>query len=67
VRTTGGVVVTGSSAGAADESGFITAPGPGGDSLLRFFRYRNGVPELIREFEAFEPGFLGGVYVGASG
>jgi hypothetical protein len=41
----------------------ITAPGPGGGPDVRVFDGKTGI--LIREFMAYTPGFLGGVYVAA--
>jgi hypothetical protein len=41
----------------------ITGPGPGGGPDIRVFDGNNG--NLIREFMAFDPRFLGGVYVAA--
>jgi hypothetical protein len=56
-------------AGTADPAAgfdFITAPGGGGNTLIRFYRSTGGSVQLVRSFNAFEPGFNGSVYVGAS-
>jgi hypothetical protein len=42
----------------------ITAPGPGGGPDVRVFDGSTGI--LIREFMAYDPRFLGGVYVAAA-
>jgi hypothetical protein len=41
----------------------ITAPGPGGSPLVRVFDAGTGA--MLREFMAYNPTFLGGVYVAA--
>jgi hypothetical protein len=62
VRLTGGRFAVGSQS----ERGFITGPGTGGDSRVRFYRMGDGTPELIADITVFEPSFRGGVFVGSS-
>jgi hypothetical protein len=63
VRFTGGVRVALGDVNGDGTPDVITAPGPGGGPDVRVFDGRTGA--LIREFLAYSPGFLSGVYVAA--
>jgi hypothetical protein len=56
---TGGVRVAVGDFNADGTPDVITAPGPGGGPHIKVFDGKSG--DLIREFMAFDPGFLGGV------
>jgi hypothetical protein len=61
-RFTGGVRVAAGDVDADGKAEVITAPGPGGGPDVRVFA---GNGALVREFLAYDPHFLGGVYVAA--
>jgi hypothetical protein len=58
---TGGVRVAVGDVNGDGVPDIVTAPGPGGGPDVRVFDGRTGA--MIREFMAYDPGFLGGVFV----
>lgn len=58
---TGGVAVASGDINGDGFSDMITGAGPGGSPLVKVWSGRNG--QLIRSFNAFDPGFRGGVSV----
>jgi hypothetical protein len=58
-----GVATTSSSFNGFNET-ILTGTGRGGGPLVNIWRLINGAPTLQRSFFAFDPAFLGGVFVG---
>ena len=58
----GGVTVAAADLNADGKADIVTGPGPGGGSLVKAFNSADG--SLLDSFVAFDPTFLGGVFVG---
>jgi cyclophilin family peptidyl-prolyl cis-trans isomerase len=58
---TGGVSVASGDINGDGLQDIITGAGPGGSSLVKVFSGANG--QIIRQFNAFDPGYTGGVFV----
>jgi hypothetical protein len=64
-KFTGGVTISVAQIGPNGTFAILTGAGPGGGPHLKAFRPTPmGPPTLLQSFFAFDPGFIGGVFVG---